>query len=122
MTTVTTAPSPAAADAASDPASRSRCGSAATCSSAHRSSPQLLAIAGTVADPGTGTTGEEMNRIYTDNPDPLQWKSFLFHWSYAFWIAPALLLAPYVRGRGRLAGQHRRRPRLHRHDDDARAC
>ena len=60
-----------------------------------------LAIAGTVADPGTGTTGEEMNRIYTANPDPLQWKSFLFHWSYAFWIAPALLLATYVRGRGR---------------------
>ena len=60
-----------------------------------------LAIAGTIADPATGTTGEEMNRIYTNNPDPLQWKSFLFHWSYAFWIAPALLLAPYVRGRGR---------------------
>lgn len=61
----------------------------------------LLAIAGTIADPGSGTTGEEMNRIYTNNPDPLQWKSFLFHWSYAFWIAPALLLAPYVRGKGR---------------------
>ena len=100
MTTVTTAPSPVAADAA--PARQPFAlrirryllvGSPVIAAA--------LAIAGTVADPGTGTTGEEMNRIYTDNPDPLQWKSFLFHWSYAFWIAPALLLAPYVRGRGR---------------------
>ena len=60
-----------------------------------------LALGGTLADPGAGITGDEMNRIYTDNPDPLQWKSFLFHWSYAFWIAPALLLVTYVRGKGR---------------------
>jgi hypothetical protein len=60
-----------------------------------------LAIGGTLADPGAGTTGEEMNRIYTANPDPLQWKSLLFHWSYAFWIAPALLMVSYVRGKGR---------------------
>lgn len=60
-----------------------------------------LAVAGTLADPGAGTTGEEMNRIYTANPDPLQWKSVFFHWSYAFWIAPALLLVSLVRGRGR---------------------
>jgi hypothetical protein len=60
-----------------------------------------LAIGGTLADPGAGTTGEEMNRIYTANPDPLQWKSLLFHWSYAFWIAPALLMVGMVRGRGR---------------------
>ena len=100
MTTVTTAPSPVAADAeaARQPfALRIRryllVGSPVIAAA--------LAIAGTVADPGTGTTGEEMNRIYTANPDPLQWKSFLFHWSYAFWIAPALLLAAYVRGRGR---------------------
>lgn len=60
-----------------------------------------LALGGTLADPGAGITGDEMNRIYTDNPDPLQWKSFLFHWSYAFWIAPALLMVTYVRGKGR---------------------
>lgn len=34
------------------------------------------------------------------NPGPLQLKSLGFHWSYAFWIAPASLLAAYVKGRG----------------------
>ncbi|MGN6578279.1 MAG: hypothetical protein ACTHKG_21600 [Nocardioides sp.] len=60
----------------------------------------LFAIIGAYADPGAGTSGEAMWRIYTANPDRLQFKSLGFHWSYAFWIAPALLIAPYVRGRG----------------------
>ena len=34
------------------------------------------------------------------NPEPLQLKSLGLHWAYAFWIAPALLIARYVRGRG----------------------
>jgi hypothetical protein len=100
MTTVTTAPSPVVTDATPD---RQPFGLRI-----RRyllvASPVIaaaLAIGGTLADPGAGTTGEEMNRIYTANPDPLQWKSFLFHWSYAFWIAPALLMVASIRGRGR---------------------
>jgi hypothetical protein len=60
----------------------------------------LFAIVGAYADPGAGVMGQEMWKIYAANPDPLQFKSLGFHWSYAFWIAPALLIAPYVRGRG----------------------
>jgi hypothetical protein len=60
----------------------------------------LFAIVGAYADPGAGTSGEAMWRVYTANPERLQFKSLGFHWSYAFWIAPALLIAPYVRGRG----------------------
>lgn len=60
----------------------------------------LLAVLGAAADPAAGISGEELYRIYADNPGPLQWKSLGFHWSYAFWIAPALLVAAYVRGRG----------------------
>jgi len=41
-----------------------------------------------------------MYEIYVANPGPLQVKSLGFHWAYAFWIAPALLLAGYVRGKG----------------------
>ncbi len=60
----------------------------------------LFAILGAAADPGAGETGRKMWEIYADNPDPLQFKSMGFHWSYAFWIAPALLLAGYVKGKG----------------------
>jgi hypothetical protein len=60
----------------------------------------LFAVVGAYADPGAGTTGEAMWKVYTAHPGPLQFKSLGFHWSYAFWIAPALLVAPYVRGRG----------------------
>ena len=60
----------------------------------------LFAIVGAYADPGAGIMGDGMFQIYADNPDPLQFKSLGFHWSSAFWIAPALLIAPYVRGRG----------------------
>ena len=60
----------------------------------------LFAIVGAVADPAAGTAGREMYEVYTANPEPLQFKSLGFHWSYAFWIAPALLLAAYVKGRG----------------------
>ena len=60
----------------------------------------LFAIVGAYADPAAGISGTRMYEIYTANPDPLQFKSLGFHWSYAFWIAPALLAAAYVRGKG----------------------
>jgi hypothetical protein len=60
----------------------------------------LFAIVGAYADPGAGVSGEAMWKIYTANPERLQFQSLGFHWSYAFWIAPALLIAPYVRARG----------------------
>ena len=59
-----------------------------------------LAVVGSVADPAAGISGRELYEIYAANPEPLQLKSLGFHWSYAFWIAPALLLAAYVRSRG----------------------
>ncbi len=60
----------------------------------------VFAVVGAWADPGAGTSGAEMFRLYTAHPEPLQLKSLGFHWSYAFWMAPALLAAAYVRGRG----------------------
>jgi len=60
----------------------------------------VFAVIGAYADPGAGISGNEMFRLYAAHPGPLQFKSLAFHWSYAFWIAPALLIAPYVRGRG----------------------
>lgn len=60
----------------------------------------LFAIVGAYADPAAGISGTKMFEIYTANPEPLQFKSLGFHWSYAFWIALALLAAAYVRGRG----------------------
>ncbi len=60
----------------------------------------LFAILGAAADPGAGVSGREMWQLYADNPEPLQWKSFGLHWSYSFWIAPAVLLVGYVRGKG----------------------
>ena len=61
----------------------------------------IFLIVGAYADPAAGISGERMFRIYADNPGPLQFKSLGFHWAYAFWMAPALLIAPYVRGKGR---------------------
>jgi hypothetical protein len=60
----------------------------------------LFAIVGAYADPAAGISGEKMWRIYSAEHEVLQFKSLGFHWAYAFWIAPALLIAPYVRGRG----------------------
>ncbi len=60
----------------------------------------MFAVVGAYADPAAGISGEKMWRLYAEEPGLLQWKSLGFHWSYAFWIAPALLVAPYVRGRG----------------------
>jgi len=60
----------------------------------------LFAVVGAYADPAAGIMDDSLYKIYADNPGPLQFKSLGFHWAYAFWIAPALLIAPYVRGRG----------------------
>ncbi|QZY29600.1 hypothetical protein [Nocardioides coralli] len=60
----------------------------------------LLAVVGAVADPAAGVSGREMWQIYADNPEPLQFKSLGFKWSYALWMAPAMLLAPLIRSRG----------------------
>lgn len=60
----------------------------------------LFAVLGAGADPAAGISSNRLYELYADNPEPLQLKSLGFHWSYAFWIAPALLIAPLVRGRG----------------------
>ena len=60
----------------------------------------LFAVVGAYADPAVGLDGDELWALYAANPEPLQFKSLGFHWSYAFWIGPALLLAAYVKGRG----------------------
>ena len=60
----------------------------------------LLAIVGSIADPAAGISGREMYEIYAEDPEAVQFKALALHWSYAFWIAPALLLVGLVRGRG----------------------
>lgn len=60
----------------------------------------LLAVVGAAADPAAGLDGEKMWTIYAQEPWRLQVKSLGFHWAYAFWIAPSLLLVGYVRGKG----------------------
>jgi hypothetical protein len=57
-------------------------------------------VIGAYADPAVGLEGPALWELYTANPDPLQVKSLGFHWGYAFWIVPALLIASYVRGKG----------------------
>jgi hypothetical protein len=59
-----------------------------------------FALVAALNDPAAGRSGAEMTQLYIDNPDPLQWKSTGWHWAYAFWIAPAVLLARTVTGRG----------------------
>ncbi len=60
----------------------------------------LLAIGGAIADPGVDLDGAAMYERYADNPDPLQWKAVLYHFSYAVWGLAALMLAGAIRGRG----------------------
>jgi hypothetical protein len=55
---------------------------------------------GALADPAAGLSGDRMLEIYGAEPGPLQLKSLGYHWAYAFWIVPAMLIAPLVRGRG----------------------
>ena len=60
----------------------------------------ILLLIATIADPGAGSTGQEMNQAYTDNPGALQWHSLTLHWSYAFSGVTAFMAAAYVKGRG----------------------
>jgi hypothetical protein len=60
----------------------------------------VLLTVGAVADPAAGTSGDAMLRVYFENAARLQLKSLGYHWAYAFWILPALLVVPLVRGRG----------------------
>ena len=60
----------------------------------------VFAIVGAAADPAVGLDGRPLYERYAANPDPLQWKSFGFHWSYACWTMIAFLLALVVRARG----------------------
>ena len=59
-----------------------------------------LAVVGAAADPAAGLADDTLFRLYAENPGPLQVKSLALHWSYAFWMLPALLVAAWVRGRG----------------------
>jgi hypothetical protein len=60
----------------------------------------ILLLVATIADPGAGSTGQEMNRAYAAHPGALQVHSLTLHWSYAFWGVTAFLAAAYVKGRG----------------------
>ncbi len=60
----------------------------------------LLAIGGAVADPAVDLDGAALYELYAANPEPLQWKSVLYHFSYAVWGLAALMLVAAVRRRG----------------------
>lgn len=60
----------------------------------------LFAILGTSNDPAVGQDGMALWKAYAENPAQLQFKSVGFHWAYAFWMVPALLMAGWVRARG----------------------
>ncbi len=60
----------------------------------------LFVTMGALGDPAVGQDGRVLYEAYAANPDPLQFKSVGFHFGYAFWIVPAILLAAYVRDRG----------------------
>ncbi len=60
----------------------------------------MFAVLGAAADPAVGADGVVLWKAYAENPEPLQFKSFGFHWAYAFWIVPTFLIAGLVRGRG----------------------
>jgi hypothetical protein len=60
----------------------------------------LLAIGGAVADPAVDLDGAALYELYAANPGPLQWKSVLYHFSYAVWGLAALMLVAVVRRRG----------------------
>lgn len=60
----------------------------------------LLAVGGAVADPAVDLEGAALYELYAANPGPLQWKSVLYHFSYALWGLAALMLVAVVRRRG----------------------
>ena len=60
----------------------------------------LFAVLGAAFDPAVGQDGPALWQAYAENPEPLQFKSFGFHWAYSFWLIPSLLIAGLVHGRG----------------------
>ena len=60
-----------------------------------------LLVAATVTDPGSGSEGREMIRIYADQVDQLQWHAALLHWAYGLWGLIPIALVGLARGRGR---------------------
>jgi len=60
----------------------------------------LFATVGAIADPAAGVSGDAMLRVYFTHPEALQFKSLAYHWAYAFWIVPAMLIVPMVKARG----------------------
>jgi hypothetical protein len=60
----------------------------------------ILAIVGTVADPLPPVSGRELIEAYTNNPEPLNFKSVAYHYSYTLWMAVVFPLVGLVRGRG----------------------
>jgi len=99
MTAITTTP----ADLVEDRSTPTRNRSAALRRGFFVASPVLagiLLLVATIADPGAGKTGEEMNRLYTAHPEALQIHSLTLHWSYALWGVAAFMAASYVTRRG----------------------
>ena len=60
-----------------------------------------LLLAATLTDPGVGSEGREMIRIYADQVDQLQWHAALLHWAYGLWGLIPIALVGLARGRGR---------------------
>ena len=60
----------------------------------------VLAIGGAIADPGVDLEGVAMYERYAAEPDAVQWKSVLYHFSYGVWGLAALMLAGAVRRKG----------------------
>ena len=60
----------------------------------------LFAILGAAADPAVGQDGLVLYQAYATHPEPLQFKSFGFHWAYAFWTMTAFVLAGLAGAQG----------------------
>jgi len=60
-----------------------------------------LLVAATVTDPGVGSEGREMIRVYAEQVDQLQVHATLLHWSYGLWGLIPIALAGLARTRGR---------------------
>lgn len=60
----------------------------------------LFITFGAFADPAPGVRGAELLAVYGEEEGWVQFKSNGYHWAYALWMLPGLLVAPWVRGRG----------------------
>lgn len=60
----------------------------------------LLAIVGSIVDPAAGEDGHELIAAYADDPNRVQVKSVVYHFSYALWLPIVFGLVGLVRQRG----------------------